>query len=1020
MPYHLPAEERLYLRRAELVAERLRERYITASVPLTAEVAVLPAQARPLFKDKPTSGYRAITEGEEWGRAWQTGWFRLAGTIPAAWAGKQVVAWIDTTGEGLVYDLDGKALQGVTNGSVFDAKALRPFVPLQRACAGGERIELWLEAAASMLFGVAAYGDPTLQGKVVCVCTVEKLRLAAVDPVAWALRHDFELLLDLLKALPEASVRRARLLRALTKASEVLAKDENDFAGAAAQLVDVKSKRANASAIPVRAVGHAHIDTAWLWPLEESVRKTARTFASQLQLIHDYPGYVFGASAAQHYAWMKERYPELYERVKLAVKAGSWELQGGMWVEADCNITGGESLVRQFIHGKNFFRDEFGWDVDNLWIPDVFGYAASLPQIMAKSGVTTFLTQKISWNQFNEFPFNTFWWQGIDGTKILTHFPPENNYNGEVLPAPLIAAENRFKEKDIVNEMMSLFGIGDGGGGPRPDHIERGLRMRDLEGAPPVRFGQAREFFANLRTTQDELKTWVGELYLELHRGTLTSQAYVKKCNRKLEHRLRELEMLWSSRLADYPSARFDAIWKEVLTLQFHDIIPGSSITQVYVETNAAHDRLLATCDQLQAEFATALPAQPGAVTLFNSLSEEFVGVVRLPAGFANTGVATSTGIAVPSQRDGDTTLALVRVPAQGYLTLTPSGTSGAHSGASHLTLENDLVRYVFDERGQLTSACDKITGTELLSASGNRVTLYHDRPNFWDAWDIDKFYKEERIADVAFSVERLPAGPVAQRLRLSGKIGASTITQVVSLVTGSRRLDFATTVDWRERNRMLRVSFPANLHTDQAACEIQYGHAMRATHANTSWDMAKFEVPAHRWVDLSEKDRGLAVLNDCKYGYSVHGNILDLNLLRSPTNPDAEADQGVHTFTYSLLAHAGDHLAGGVIREAGLLNQPPVQFIDRAAPGTAIPATVRGDQGVELAVVKRAEKSAQVVIRLAETRGMRSRTTVQLATPGRLVACDLLEWHDGQTTGVASSHDIELKPFELRTFKLA
>jgi len=523
-----------------------------------------------------------------------------------------------------------------------------------------------------------------------------------------------------------------------------------------------------------------------------------------------------------------------------------------------------------------------------------------------------------------------------------------------------------------------------------------------------------------LRTTQDELKTWVGELYLELHRGTLTSQAYVKKCNRKLELRLRELEMLWSSRLSEYPIARFDAIWKEVLTLQFHDIIPGSSITQVYIETNAAHNRLLATCDQLQTDFSTALPAQPGAVTLFNSLSEEFVGTLPLPASFNDQGVTTATGVAIASQRDGQKTMAHVRIPAQGFLTLLPTGMPDRERGLSTLTLENELVRYVFATDGQLSSAFDKTTGTELLSAAGNRLTLYHDRPNFWDAWDIDKFYKEERIADVAFNVEPLPSGAVAQRLKLSGKIGASTITQIVSLAAGSRRLDFATTVDWRERNRMLRVSFPAALHTDQAACEIQYGHALRATHSNTSWDMAKFEVPAHRWVDLSEKDRGLAVLNDCKYGYSVHGNIIDLNLLRAPTNPDAEADQGLHTFTYSLLAHSGDVIAGGVIREAGLLNQPPVIFADRGAPAVVIPVSLHGDQGVALAVVKRAEKTAQVVIRLAETRGMRSRTTVQLAKPGRLIACDLLEWHDGNATELALTHELELKPFELRTFKLA
>ncbi|MCK6491021.1 MAG: glycosyl hydrolase-related protein [Planctomycetes bacterium] len=1018
MPFHLPAEERLYIRRAELVAERLREAYITDSVVLDAQVAVLPPHTRPTFADKPASGYRPVREGEEWGREWQTGWFRLSGTVPAAWAGRQVVGWIDTEGEGLVYDLAGTAIQGVTHGSVFDKAATRPFVPLFAACAGGERVELWLEAAASMLFGVAPYGDPTMQDRT-CICHVGRLRLAAVDPAAWSLRHDFEVLLDLLKALPADSVRRARLLRAVTKASEVLAKDERAYAAAAAELAGVKAKRANASDIPVRAVGHAHIDTAWLWPLGETIRKTARTYASQLKLIEDYPGYVFGASAAQHYAWMKDRHPEMYARIKAAVKAGSWEIQGGMWVEADCNVTGGESLVRQFLHGKNFFRDEFAWDVDNLWIPDVFGYAASLPQIMAQAGVTTFLTQKISWNQFNEFPFHTFWWQGIDGTRVLTHFPPENNYNGEVLPAPLIAAEARFKEKDVVDEVMSLFGIGDGGGGPRPDHIERGLRLKDLEGCPPVKFGQAREFFANLRTSQDELRTWVGELYLELHRGTLTSQAYVKKCNRQLEHRLRELEMLWSAALPQYPLAAFDAIWKEMLTLQFHDIIPGSSIRQVYAETNAAHDRLLAACDQLEAGFAAAaLPARPGATTLFNSLSEEFAGAVVLDATFAGKGARIAGGAAVPTQAEDGATVALVRIPAQGFITLEPAGAPGA-SAANDLVLENELVRYTFDQRGQVVSALDKATGAELLSAPGNRVTLYHDRPNFWDAWDIDKFYKEERIADLAFAVERLGAGPVRSRLRLTATAGSSPVTQIVTLAAGSRRLDFATTVEWRERHRMLRVSFPAAVRTERAACEIQYGHLFRATHANTSWDMAKFEVPAHRWVDLSEADRGIALLNDCKYGYSVHGNVLDLNLLRSPTNPDPEADQGRHTFTYSLFAHPGDLVAGGVVREAGLLNQPPVRFAGRSAPAAAIPASIRGGEGVELAVVKRAEKSAQVVIRLAETRGRRSRASVVLPAAARLVPCDLMEWHDGTAGAPAREHALELRPFEIRTYKI-
>lgn len=1020
MPFHLPAEERLYLRRIEVTYDRLKSAFIADSVPLQAEVARLGSHQRPVFAKKPADGYVPIREGEEWGRDWSTAWFRLRGEVPAAWSGREVVAWIEIHGEGLLYDLQGRALQGITNGSVFGVWTARPFMPLFKAARGGERVDLWLEGAANQLFGVAEVGDPTLQNGNAFVAKVNQLRLAAIDGQVWALRHDMEVLLDLYRNLPEASVRRARVLRALTLACEVLAKDETAFAAARAELAGVLTKPACASDIPVCAVGHAHIDTAWLWPLGESVRKTARTYASQLKLIEDYPGYVFGASAAQHYAWMKESHPDIWDRVKAAVKAGTWEVQGGMWVEADCNITGGESLVRQFLHGKNFFRDEFGLDVDNLWIPDVFGYAASLPQIMAKSGVTTFLTQKISWNQFNEFPFNTFWWQGIDGTKVLTHFPPENNYNGEMLPGPLMKAQERFKEKDIVDGMMSLFGIGDGGGGPRPEHLERAMRIRDLEGCPPARFGRACDFFAGLRKHQHLLKTWVGELYLELHRGTLTTQAYVKKCNRRLEHRLRELEMLWSSQLAQYPLARLDAIWKEMLTLQFHDIIPGSSIRRVYEETNQAHDRLLAACDQLQADFAAAaMPADAQAATFFNSLSEEFSGAVRLPEWFAGRSAVAADGTAVTCQAEDGATLALVRIPAQGWLTLRPGTAVAPTAQANDLVLENELVRYRFNPDGTLASAWDKAARAELLSAPGNRVTLYHDRPNFWDAWDIDKFYKEERIADVAFTVERLGAGPVRSRLRLSGKVGGSSITQIVTLEPNSRRLDFRTTVDWRESHRMLRVSFPAAVHTERAACEIQYGHAFRSTHQNTSWDMAKFEVPAHRWVDLSAPDRGLALLNDSKYGYSVHGNILDLNLLRSPTSPDPVADIGVHSFTYSLLPHPGDLLAGGVIREAGRLNQPPVLFAGRAAPAAPVPVSISGGEGVELAVVKRAEKSAQVVIRLAETRGVRSTAIVKLAKPGRLVPCDLMEWHDGEAAAAAAEHQVELAPFEIRTCKL-
>ena len=792
MTFHSESEERIYLTRIDQALARLRERYVTASVPLTVEVAL--PEGRPVFAARPTSGYRSIAEGEIWGKDWQTGWFHLTGVVPAEWAGQEVVVWVEIGGEGLLYTPQGKAVQGITNGSVlssWEAGMARPHALLFPACRGGEQVDLWLEGAANNMFGITpptperGREDPDRFGRQ--DSKVERLRLATVDTALRDLRWDMEILFDLCKALPRASVRRARILRALTRCCETLARDERAYASARATLAEVKAKPANASDIPVRAVGHAHIDTAWLWPLAETVRKTARTFASQLDLIERYPGYVFGASAPQHYAWMKEQYPEIYARVKQAVAKGAWEPQGGMWVEADCNLPSGESLVRQFIHGKNFFRDEFGWDVDNLWIPDVFGYAASLPQIMDKCGVTTFLTQKISWSQFNTFPFHTFWWQGIDGSRILTHFPPENNYNGGLWPAGLIQGQERFAEKAVVDEVMSLFGIGDGGGGPREDYLERGLRLRNLEGCPPVRFGKACDFFAALRKSEDELKTWVGELYLELHRGTLTTQAYVKKCNRRLEHRLRELEMLWAAApLTKYPAKDFDAIWKEVLTLQFHDVIPGSSINQVYRETHAAHDRLLARCDALQADFARArLQTDSQAVTYFNSLAEDFVGAVRLPDGFAGRAARLADGTLAPTQAEDHGSTALLNIPAQGWITLFPAEAPATPCVANGLVLENELVRFTFAADGRLTSAVDKSIGRELLAAPGNVLTLYHDRPCNWDAWDIDKFYKEERIADLAGTLEPLGSGPVRTRLRLTGRIGETTVTQVITLAEG-------------------------------------------------------------------------------------------------------------------------------------------------------------------------------------------------------------------------------------------
>jgi alpha-mannosidase len=854
---------------------------------------------------------------------------------------------------------------------------------------------------------------------------VKAIRLCVFDTNMWELTLDLRVLLGLVKSLPEKSVRRARIIKTAIDGLNAFVTQGNDHLAFREILATELSKPAVASSLFVTAIGHAHIDTAWLWPVRESIRKCARTFATQLDLIARYPDYIFGASQAQHYAFVKEHYPDLYGRVKAVIKSGRWEVQGGMWVEADCNLTSGESLVRQILHGKNFFRDEFGVDVDNLWLPDVFGYSAALPQMLLKSGINYFLTQKLSWSQINEFPFHTFKWQGIDGSEVLTHFPPENTYNSQLASESLIAAQDQFKEKEYIDEFISLFGVGDGGGGPKEEHIQMGMRMTNLEGAPRVRFDSAKNFFHRLSKQSNDVPTWVGELYLELHRGTLTTQAFVKWANRRLEHRLRALEF-WCScmPLNQYPQQRLDAIWKKVLINQFHDILPGSSITETYRVTRSEYLEALAECDALTREVSgSLLERDESSITLFNSLHYPYRGAVVLPEQWSGHGVADSEGHPLPIQQEDSRTVALVDVPPYSLMTLTRVAASLPTSGqVSNLILENDLVLYEFSVRGRLIRCFDKELQREFISPEklANVLTLYEDRPSDWDAWDVDASYLQTPLQTGEAKVASpLPSGDVRQGIRFLFDIGQSRIEQKVSLARCNKRLDFETHVDWREKHRMLRVQFPVNVSADQATFDIQYGFVRRPTHQNTSWEQARFEVAAHRYADLSAVDFGVALLNDCKYGYRVTNGVLDLNLLRSPNYPDPDADQGEHRFTYSLLPHTGDLVHSNVIAEAARLNQGLMIMPGYRALRDLVPVRLSGE-GVSLEVVKKAEKELCLILRIVETLGRCSCGELNVGLPNAsLEETDLMEWTSQKLTQVTGPVDLRMKPFEIRTYKL-
>ncbi len=1021
-----------YLKRAQNFFQRLQGEFFADTRVMAASRAwsELPVP----YADRLKGDFKPLAEGDCWGKLWESAWIHAEFAIPAEWAGAEIALKLNVGGEALLFDAEGVPEFSFTNTCIYSSQYRKEIYPLIARAAAGQKLDLWIEAAANGLFGDELNPAEPSQG-----CTlgiVESLRCGVFRREVWSLRLDVEVLLGSIagRLFAEASTspyrergrRATQILMAINPAIDVYADNPDNAARARAELAGELALPATASAMEITAVGHAHIDTGWLWPVRETIRKCARTFSSQVKLLEEYPDYVFGASQAQHYWFVKHHYPELYAKIKKYVAEGRWEIQGGMWVEADCNVTSGESMVRQFLHGKNFFMDEFGFDVKNLWLPDVFGYSAAMPQIIRKSDCDYFLTQKISWSQFNKFPYHSFLWRGIDNTEVLTHFPPEDTYNTLLVPDQLNYGVDNYSEAPAVPEFLSLFGIGDGGGGPKAEYVERGLRVSDYEAAPKVKFGRADSFFASLSRYRDQLPTWVGELYLELHRGTLTTQSATKRNNRKCEEALAAAEFISSCLpAADYPAAELDHAWKTVLLNQFHDIIPGSSIREVYTVTEAEHAEVLATCRTLIERACAKLGcADPDAVTVVNTLSSAYANPVRLPDGWKGFAAETADGVQLATQSDADGVWILGSFPANSFTVLkkgAPLSSASAPTDRS-LVLENALVRYEFDRSARLVRAFDKETRRDILAAGsqGNLLTLYVDIPNNWDAWDIDFFYEneaQETPAPVSAAVKS--CGIVRRALAFELTIGKSAIRQEVVLPANSKRLEFHTEVDWKEDRRMLRVGFPTSVVTTAASFDIQYGLIKRPTHRNTSWDKARFEVAAHRYVDLSDHAFGVALLNDCKYGHKVSGNTLDLNLLRATAYPDYAADRGTHRFSYALLPHAGTLEESTVYAEAASFNRPPVIAAGVAMCEAVPPCRLIEAEGAALAVVKKAEKSDDTVIRLVETRGRTGIARLLCANPrAALVETNLVEWSEENTIqSEAGVVEIELAPFEIKTF---
>src|SRR5712692_6699811 len=995
--------------RDQLVAAVERER---APLELTAHVV----RGEPItFADAMRREYRAFNVGDRWGPPWSTTWFHIRGRVPEAWTGQPVVA---------VFDIGFVGSTGFTCEALAwkDGKPWRGVDPNHRWLpVNGSDVDFYVEAAA---IPTAIVSGPDEAPSMIALRELpdpafvfRQAELRIQDPNARKLALDFKVLVDLAVALPEGD-RRSEIIEALEEFAQT-----NDQAALAKAM-----SRPSTSRHFIHAVGHAHIDTAWLWPFRETRRKCARTFSTALALMDEYPDYRFACSQPAQYAWMKASYPDIFEGIRQKVAAGQWEPVGSMWVEADCNLPSGEALVRQFLHGKRFFMQEFGYETKELWLPDVFGYPASLPQLIAASGGEFFLTQKLSWNQFNKPAHNTFMWEGIDGTRIFTHFPPADTYNGNFSAGQVLSSATNFKDHARSSRSLYLFGWGDGGGGPEPDMIEAAHRLRDLDGAPRVELERALDFFDQASSEAHDLTTWVGELYFELHRGTYTSQSRTKRLNRRAQHALREAEIWSVAAGADYPAAELEASWKQLLLHQFHDILPGSSIDWVYEEAERDLAAVVESAERLTTTAQSKLAGQGGVPGAGSARPGTLRGEAppqrdappqRAGGHLAVFNVNSHERREVVEVEGRPMTL---EAPACGWAVHDPkqTPTAGGAVSVSGRVMENDLLRVEWDDRGLLTSIRDKEASREVLSpgARANLFQLHDDNPAQWDAWDIDIDYRDT-VTDLSdlLTQEVELAGPLRAAVRFTREFGRSRVSQRVVLDAGSRVLRFETDVDWQEEHKLLKVAFPVAVRAARATYEIQFGHVERPTHANTSWDLAKFEVCAQRWADLGEAGYGVALLNDCKHGHDIQGSVMRLTLLRAPTHPDPTADRGAHRFTYALMPHGGDFRQAGVIAAAEDLNAPLRVVRSGEPPGTRRSLVEVSTPQIVVEAIKRAEDSDAIVVRLYEAWGGRCRARFRTTLPvERAYLCDLLERKHGEVEVHDGEVELELTPFKVMT----
>ncbi|SDM56068.1 alpha-mannosidase [Sediminibacillus halophilus] len=798
----------------------------------------------------------------------------------------------------------------------------------------------------------------------------------------------------------------------------------------------------------IRAIGQSHIDLAWLWPMKETVRKASRTFSSMCTLLDEYDTFRFAQSQPQLFAFLKEHHPKIFERVSQKIKNERMELIGGMWVEPDLNIPSGESLVRQLLYGKKFYNSEFGQESRVEWLPDTFGYCASLPQILKKAGTDYFMTTKLNWNDTNRFPHDLFYWEGIDGTKILSYL--HTILGQETYPKEIKNTWEDFKQIQQYPERMLVYGYGDGGGGVTREMVERLERTRSLPGLPDVEFDTVHGFFDRIDQQKPPLPVWYGDLYLELHRGTYTTHAEAKKSNRQAEVLYREAEV-WNS-LAymiygyDYPTEKLEEGWKLLLLNQFHDIVPGTSIESVYDLSTQHYDQIFYIGDELNRQATEYLstsidtegPGRP--LVLFNSLSWKRDGLITLSDGkkLADTVVCGKDGsvyeMDLLAGEDGNDTL-IARVPdipELGYTTVwlqersVEETVTPENRDEFEGKWETAFFKVEFTSEGWMSRLYDKQADKEIIKPGNiaNELQLFDDLPTDWDAWDIDPYYENQPVKNSQLKkMDITHKGNIFDQLTFQWEINDSFVTQKVTFYHHDKRIDFKTEVDWQEKHKLLKVAFPVNIHSRKASYEIPFGSVERATHNNTSWEQAQYEVCGQRWADLSEGNYGVSLLNDSKYGYDIKDNCIRLSLLRAPKWPDETADIGTHTFTYSLFAHEGDWRKAKTVHAGYELNNP-VTIVNAANHKGDLPSSqsymkVKSDT-VIIDTIKKAEEAEGLIVRTYEATGSEAEILMENQFPvRRMTEVNLLESKLDSMEESNGRLEQKLSPYEISTVLL-